>query len=154
MTKKRKCLAIILSLLTVFLIAVIFLHSAKTGNESVRDSDKFLLIPDSIMSLFGVEASRDLSSYIVRKTAHFLEYFALSLLISSLIYTLTDDPKRIGFALPNSLFISIIDEFVIQASTFGRSPEFKDVLIDFVGAITACALLTLVIRSKTKRSKK
>ncbi len=154
MSKKRLALTIILSLLIAFLISLIFIHSSKTGNESVKYSDKFLSVPDKFMGLFGIEATRDTLSYIVRKSAHFLEYFALSALLSGLIYTLTLKPKRIFIAPPSALFIAIIDEFVIQRQTFGRSAEIKDVLIDLFGGLVAAMIFALMLHRKSKRSRK
>jgi VanZ family protein len=50
-----------------------------------------------------------------------------------------------------SLLIAIVDEFVIQRNSSGRSPEWRDVLIDLSGATAAVLLITLLNLIKNKK---
>jgi VanZ family protein len=83
--------------------------------------------------------------HLIRKTAHFVEYFILSLLILRGIRAGRKD-TRLGWALAAIVLVSgcaALDEFH-QSFVPGRTPAVSDVLLDTAGGIAAQALAGLV----------
>lgn len=101
-----------------------------------------------------------ISGYVVRKTAHFLEFALLALLLCfdyRFIFCINKDSsiKRISalwLALPTAVAVACIDES-IQLFVEGRVGSFFDVLIDSLGALlcTLVVYFILIIRNKCSR---
>lgn len=115
----------------------IWRNSLQIGNLSQQQSDWFVdRIKYLISSIFNINNSQnDLSSlsFIIRKFAHFSEFFILSFLWSILILKLNNS-KKIFLPIFISILISIIDE-TIQLYVPGRSGMLQDVFIDSTGAL-------------------
>lgn len=150
-TNKNRRLITALLLLTVLLIAFILCNSAQTGEESAKASGFFSDIIKKFLGLFGITPNEESLSLIVRKSAHFCEYFALGALTVSLALSV----RAIGnyaFLSPAVAFaVAVFDEFVIQKATEGRSPAWTDVLIDVCGAVTAAIIALIILKSKNKK---
>ena len=115
----------------------IWRNSLQIGNLSQQQSDWFVdRIKYFISSIFNINNSQnDLStlSFLIRKFAHFSEFFILSFLWSILILKLNNS-KKIFLPIFLSILISIIDE-TIQLYVPGRSGMLQDVFIDSTGAL-------------------
>ena len=155
MSKKRIFAISLSSLFAIAIIAFIFWNSSKVAEESVATSDKFTLILKNILAFFNITPNWNTLSFIIRKAGHFIEYFALGGTVAVLLYSLLLSKKFIYIAPFVSAVVAIIDEFVIQRSTFERSPEWRDVGIDFIGALlSACAVHLLICAYKKHKSRK
>jgi VanZ family protein len=96
--------------------------------------------------------------HIIRKTAHFVEYFILSLLILRAIRAGRHD-TRLRWALAAILIVAgyaSLDEFH-QSFVPGRTPRISDVLLDTSGGTAAQAIAGLVllwghVRERQKRT--
>ena len=105
--------------------------------------------PDKAKSLY------ETTHYIIRKTAHFLEYALLSFLV--FLFAKCYNIKTgmcIFISLGYCLLFAIFDEWH-QLSVEGRSGEIRDVLIDFCGSISGCGTgcLFLYLCGKIKKHK-
>lgn len=84
---------------------------------------------------------------IVRKLAHFSIYLLLGFALSNAFLYTIGLPKLYTAFL--SLFTagvhSLFDEFVYQASSIGRAPQFLDVLIDISGAVIGISVYFLIL---------
>ena len=96
---------------------------------------------------------------ILRKMAHFFEFFVLGLEIGVLFCLLkTMNPKWLAMVLPFGFLVGGIDETIQIFSKRGAS--FLDVLLDFSGYLLAIMLfyavyyLIIAIKRKTKKLKK
>ena len=95
--------------------------------------------------------------HIIRKTAHFVEYFIFSLLILRAIRAGRHD-TRLRWALAAILIVAgyaSLDEFH-QSFVPGRTPRIADVLLDTSGGTAAQAIAGLVllwghVRERQKR---
>jgi len=120
---------------------VIFIFSSQNGEISSQNNrfiiELFKKIGIDINTLVSVNAD-----FIVRKMAHFTEYFIFYLLLFN---AFTDDFK-FNKSLLNSIIITFIyavsDEFH-QSFVPGRSPTYKDVLIDTGGGLVCMIFIYL-----------
>lgn len=109
------------------LMALIFAFSAMSSD----DPDKGLLV------------------LLLRKAAHFGEYFVLTALWWWALSTRIDARRAIGWAVAIAVGYAISDE-LHQSFVDGRVGTWRDVLIDSAGALTAA---WLIARSSRVRSR-
>lgn len=126
-------------------MGVIFYFSHQSGDASMQLSDGIL---DSFKSLFQNFLDYHTLSYIVRKIAHFTEYFILGLLIYHLVkqYRFVSKKEIIWMILFCTIY-AMSDEFH-QVFIGGRSPKIFDVIIDSLGSSLSILLFRLFQRGK------
>lgn len=142
-------------LLVLMWMAVIFLLSAQDGTSSGDLSHAFTdwllsflraMLPNSIFESIDWH-------FLMRKSAHFLAYFILSLLIFNATQLSSFSKKNaILFTLIISILYAISDE-IHQMFVPGRGPAVKDVLIDSSGAILGIVIYLLLSKMFRKRTK-
>lgn len=138
MSKKDKLKAIILIILTLCVVAFIFMHSLTPATLSAEESGA---VTDWLSKLLPFQ----LTDHIVRKLAHFTEYSVLGFLTSFTVYSFFKKPTGgIFIKLFFTIFTAVIDE-TIQLNISGRSGQVTDVLLDFSGAVTGIIISTLLI---------
>lgn len=120
----RKKLSLILLILWMI---VIFTMSSFNANDSGNQSG---IIVNFISNIFNISNVR-LLSLIVRKLAHFTEYFILGVL--SINYFIKYK-KNINYSFLMCVIYAISDE-IHQIFVSGRSCQLMDIFIDSVGAI-------------------
>jgi VanZ family protein len=137
---------IALPVLTVGIIAFIWIHSMIPGDESAAESG-FVL--ELIKKIIGDGA---VTEHIVRKMAHFTEYMVLGIICYADLWVYGKKGFRF---LPTVLYIclavAVIDES-IQLFTVGRSGMLFDVWLDHLGSIFG-AMATCVLSKLNKRNK-
>lgn len=126
-------------------MGVIFYFSHQSGDASMQLSDGIL---DSFKSLFQNFLDYHTLSYIVRKIAHFTEYFILGLLIYHLVkqYRVISKTEIIWMILFCVIY-AMSDEFH-QVFIGGRSPMIFDVIIDSLGSSLSILILQLLQKRK------
>lgn len=138
-------------ILLVGWMVIIFIFSSQPGEVSDKQSRLVIYVFNALglnlNSMLG-----DLSNFIVRKGAHFTEYFILCLLA----YNALKDNFKQGKALILSVAVVFLyacsDEFH-QSFVPGRGPAFKDVLIDTLGGVTAAGFIYLLYLIKSLKKK-
>ncbi len=175
-------------ILTIIWMAVIFIFSSQNGALSSSTSGFFtgLVIDIFVPDFDAYDAIRqdeimNMTSLIIRKTAHFAEFAILSCLsfmtaLTKLWSWRTDNYISIHtkqarsdifkscrlrsflWAIIFSSIYAVTDEFH-QGFVDGRAPAITDVLIDCCGALFGALLITLIIsrfyykKYKVKRKK-
>ncbi len=147
--------------ITLIWMSLIFYLSHQTGNSSSGFSDKivdfmidiFIKNFDNMSSLEKIEI-HDNFSFIIRKSAHYTEYFILGIL---LILTVKSFFKKevLIYIISSSFGIvyAISDEFH-QSFIDSRTPAIKDVFIDSMGLLTAIFLIGTICNILVKDRKK
>lgn len=151
MKKSRIFVCVILTLLTLLIIFRIFYNSLLNADESADDSLYVLNIVNDFIKNIGLEVT--LTDHIVRKVAHFIEFFILGSSAFFTFYAYTIKLKWCcvsAFCL--SVLIAVCDE-LLQLLSFGRSCEIKDMLIDSSGALLAVIIFGLVIHFRLRKKK-
>lgn len=104
--------------------------------NSTESSNQSNFIVNIIANIFNIN-NISILSLIVRKLAHFTEYFILGLLVYNLIYS---NQKKACFAIIICVLYAISDE-IHQLFVPGRSCQVLDVIIDSSGSLLGIILL-------------
>jgi len=150
-------LRIVFIVASLAVIAWIFSNSLANGDESTQQSSFVKDIMDSVLSAIS-GAKVDVPMLVVRKLAHFTEYFILGicLYLSFFFFRAKNIFVLIPFGV--AVIIPIIDES-LQLISEGRTFAVTDMLIDFSGAacgigatLGVCALITHIYRKHKAKS--
>ncbi len=112
----------------ILICSFIFSQSLKTGSESSGTS----LVLTQWLSTFLFFIEENTLHFLVRKAAHFSEFFLLG---CSILYGMNQN-KNIRLYIVMCLFIPLCDEG-IQVFVPGRSAQLGDCLIDASSMLTA-----------------
>lgn len=135
--EKNKKASILFWVLCTVCMGVIFYFSSRTADESSAQSDGILAW---ITKIFGENL---FTTFIVRKSAHCLEYTGLCLLFN-FAWCFTKGKKQLLLSILCSSLYAVTDE-VHQLFVDGRSCEFRDWAIDTAGAaLGAIGFLVLI----------
>lgn len=126
----KKIVSVLLLILWLYFIYSMSSHGA---SESTRESGVFVTF---IMNLFHIN-NKHLVTLIVRKTAHFIEYFILGILTVNCFNAF--NKRKILYISLFCLMIAIFDEYH-QLFVPGRSFGYIDIIIDFIGSISSIYL--------------
>ena len=131
------------ALMLLFIWGNSLLPAAASQAESGRVEN--LLTPMlALLSKLGVTAA---PSVLVRKAAHFIEYFVFGYLFCN---CLDEGGKRFLIAEAACLGAACADE-CIQLLSPGRGPAVRDVMLDFSGGTCGVLLALLVVRAIWKK---
>ncbi len=131
-------------------IAFIFSNSLTPAVQSSKNSDFFAFAANNFLSFFDVSLAYSTLTFIIRKSAHFIEYTLLGLLLQN---TFSPYTKKIRLLLLSffTLFIPVIDE-LFQKITPGRSCEIRDMLIDATGILCGILIYFLIVKLYKKHT--
>jgi len=107
--------------------------SSKPADESSESSSKIVNIVSACLNLDS--SQQETATFIVRKSAHYTEYFILSGLVTITYGAYFRKSKNSAAILLTCVLVALCDEF-LQGFIPGRSSEVRDVLVDFSGALT------------------
>ncbi|SCK04643.1 Predicted integral membrane protein [uncultured Clostridium sp.] len=133
----------------LFWIGLIFYMSNQPGDVSSKQSGLVL----KLFQIMGIDLNKELgelATFIVRKAAHFTEYFILYLLAINVMKYYFDIKRAILYAFIFSIFYACTDE-IHQYFIPGRAMAFKDVLIDSSGALLAMIIKNINIKMNTNK---
>jgi len=128
-----------ISLLILWMI-FIFLMSSFNASDSTNQSSSIVLVLSDVLNIHNV----DLLSVIVRKIAHFTEYFILGILTSNAFKDFRVK-KIFIYCLIFCVFYACTDE-IHQLFVPGRSGNFIDILIDSFGSLSGCVSYFLLLK--------
>lgn len=135
---------IIFTTLSVLMIIFIFTNSSFNADISSQHSASIL---NKINNLFdSLNLNIELTETFVRKSAHFVEYFVLGVLLCINVYVFLLQPSsKLLFVPLIGLAVSCVDE-TIQLFSEGRSCQITDVLLDFFAVCTAFIIAFAIIK--------
>lgn len=125
-------------LLVILWMIFIFVMSSFDANSSSNQSNFIVDIITSIINIKDIE----LLSLIIRKLAHFIEYFILGILVINFI---TRYDKKIIIAILLCIIYATSDE-IHQIFVPGRSCQITDIMIDSLGSIMGIYLYKLITK--------
>lgn len=130
MNKKRINLAAL-----ILWMIVIFVFSQMPGQLSDENS-RFVIYIFNLLGLNLNSTFGDFANFVVRKGAHFTEYFILYMLFLNVLREKFNWSKALIYSLAGVFLYACTDEFH-QSFVPGRGPAFRDVLIDTSGGLVA-----------------
>ena len=125
-------------LLVILWMIFIFVMSSFDATSSSNQSNFIVDIITSIINIKDI----GLLSLIIRKLAHFIEYFILGILVINFI---TRYDKKIIIAILLCIIYATSDE-IHQIFVPGRSCQIIDIMIDSLGSIMGIYLYKLIIK--------
>lgn len=134
----------------VFIVIGILIHiliiaqSLLPGSLSSSQSGLIVDVLHPLVLNMGIQIDVVTFSFIVRKLAHFTEFFVLAVFWYLVYMKYFSKLKLIFAVLIHGLITAIIDE-TMQLFIDGRSGEVRDVLIDFMGVLLAAIVMHYVI---------
>ncbi|MFA9399455.1 MAG: VanZ family protein, partial [Clostridiaceae bacterium] len=138
-------------ILVIAFMVLIFMFSNEVAVESDEKS-KFVI---NILNMLGIDlnsAFGNLADFLVRKAAHFTEYFLLFLLLYNALAEDFSVKAAINLAILFVFLYACTDEYH-QLFIEGRSGKFRDVLIDTSGGFL-CYIIIALKNKKKKKNKK
>ena len=114
--------------------------SSFNASISSKQSNFIVNIISKILNINNI----NLLSIIIRKLAHFTEYFILGILVANFIKNIHKKPY---YAIIFCILYAISDE-IHQIFVQGRSGEIKDILIDTCGSTIGILLNTKINRKR------
>jgi len=133
---------IISIVLPIFWAILIFVLSSFTGGKSSSQSSTIV----SIIIKIHPFINENILTFLVRKLAHFFEYFIFTVLIANALKTLN---KNISWAALICILYAISDE-IHQNFVPGREGRIFDVLVDTLGGLFAILILFLIKKTLKK----
>ena len=128
-------------IIAILYTILIFSFSMMSGESSGGLSAK---ITNFFMPLFsGLGISFEAAHHLIRKLAHFGEYYILALLVSNAAKSTLPIKKAMPVIILYGLITPCIDE-TIQFFTDGRAGMIADVFLDMSGYFAAWATLSLL----------
>ena len=125
-------------LLVILWMIFIFVMSSFDATSSSNQSNFIVDIITSIINIKDI----GLLSLIIRKLAHFIEYFILGILVINFI---TRYDKKIIIAILLCIIYATSDE-IHQIFVPGRSCQIIDIVIDSLGSIMGIYLYKLITK--------
>ncbi len=122
-------------LISWMIIIFLLSHQPYSGESTHSIVEKVLPVLD--------KESINTINFIIRKLAHFTEYFILTHLLYSLLKEYSKDKRKIIIiSIAICLLYAITDE-IHQLYIPGRTAKLKDIMIDTTGGIFYIALLKI-----------
>lgn len=137
-------------------LGFIFSNSLKTSDSSTEQSDTVVDAAESIIDTIAPE--NEFEHYdiavVIRKAAHFTEFFILSLLTAVSFGLFSDNRKLSAASLILCAPVCVADE-LLQLTQNGRSCSIFDMLLDYSGVLAGflAAFTLLSLMRKKKRTK-
>lgn len=133
-------------LLVIVFMVIIFIFSS----DKAADSDQKSRFVIYILNIFGINIESvfgNLANFVVRKAAHFTEYFIFYLLVFNALYNDFNKKTSLCLALLFVFIYASTDEFH-QLFVPGRTGRFRDVIIDTSGGTLGLILMNIFVRKK------
>jgi len=126
---------------------LIFIFSSQPGDIS-NENNKFVVYVFNLLGLNLNSIFGTMSDFIVRKAAHFTEYFILYILLYRAMNTKKNADIKIFIGAILVVFLYACSDELHQAFVPGRVCAFRDVLVDTCGGLTAFLFMFIRITFK------
>lgn len=140
---RNKTQSIIYLIFTILWVCVIFSFSLQNGEESSQLSGGIVAYLVEWIAPEGFEQVEVLE-LVIRKGAHFTEYFILGILLSQTIRTMKGKGSML-FSWFIGTMVACCDES-IQLFSDGRAGQITDVMLDSSGVFAGCLLLHFLFK--------
>lgn len=139
-----------LTVLILLTLALIWGHSLLGREASSEESGFVMELLEPVLEM--VVGEGNVTEFLVRKLAHFTEFFVLGLeLLTFFAYRKPLFPQAFLLALTHGFFAAFLDETIQIFS--GRGPMIQDVWLDVCGfAVGASLMLGIMVWRKHRKN--
>lgn len=139
-----------LTVLIILTLALIWGHSLLGREASTEESGFVMELLEPVLEM--VVGEGNVTEFLVRKLAHFTEFFVLGLeLLTFFAYRKPLFPQAFLLALTHGFFAAFLDETIQTFS--GRGPMIQDVWLDICGfAVGASLMLGIMVWRKHRKN--
>ena len=139
-----------LTVLIILTLALIWGHSLLGREASSEESGFVMELLEPVLEM--VVGEGNVTEFLVRKLAHFTEFFVLGLeLLTFFAYRKPLFPQAFLLALTHGFFAAFLDETIQIFS--GRGPMIQDVWLDVCGfAVGASLMLGIMVWTKYRKN--
>ena len=139
-----------LTVLIILTLALIWGHSLLGREASSEESGFVMELVEPVLEIIVGEGN--VTEFLVRKLAHFTEFFVLGLeLLTFFAYRKPLFPQAFLLALTHGFFAAFLDETIQIFS--GRGPMIQDVWLDVCGfAVGASLMLGIMVWTKYRKN--
>ena len=139
-----------LTVLILLTLALIWGHSLLGREASSEESGFVMELLEPVLEM--VVGEGNVTEFLVRKLAHFTEFFVLGLeLLTFFAYRKPLFPQAFLLALTHGFFAAFLDETIQLFS--GRGPMIQDVWLDVCGfAVGASLMLGIMVWTKHRKN--
>jgi len=123
--------------------------SSRTGDESSLDSRWVSLVLSNVLEFVTNRQDIQMPALLIRKAAHFLEYFVLGFLLYKSFNICSRSKAKVLKPAAVGVFYAMTDE-VHQFFVPGRAMQLTDVGIDSLGVFSAICILYFFSEIKAK----
>lgn len=141
---RRKWLWLIVFAYILFILS----NSAQTGEVSGRISGEIAMIGFNFLEKIGIHVAFDTLHFLVRKLAHFSEFFLLGILVQTAQKHQPICKNDLLVAMAFMLLIPLLDEG-LQLFIEGRAGSIRDSLIDMSGYLISVLLFQFINKKKS-----
>ena len=148
---KSKIPAILFLILTVLCCLVIWSFSFDNAESSGAESDRVgEITSEAVEKVSGAKVTFE--PFVIRKTAHFVEFAVLGVLLYMTFHYFGIRKIKTNYAIGVSVSFAVaaIDEF-LQLFSEGRSAQMGDVLLDVIGSMFAFSICVCIYFLSTMR---
>ncbi len=138
-------------ILTIASTLFIFSNSIQTAETSSSESGIFVNLMNNILSIMNINLSRDLLTFLIRKSAHIAEFTLQSVFLCGFFLNCR---KKFSEYLMHIMFLGIITACIdeaIQLTSPGRSGQISDIFVDFSGTLIGILIILCKKRQVRKR---
>ena len=149
---------VVKGLLVLSLMSIIFLFSSDSGEKSTKKSDYVITTIGKTffskqLSFLGEQEFIEKHVVFVRKTAHFVLYFLLTLSVISFGEEISLPWKKLFLGTLLFVFFYACSDEIHQSFVLGRSGSFKDVIVDTISGISSLMIYYFVRRKSHEQEK-
>lgn len=139
-----------LTVLIILTLALIWGHSLLGREASSEESGFVMELLEPVLEM--VVGEGNVTEFLVRKLAHFTEFFVLGLeMLTFFAYRKPLFPQAFLLALTHGFFAAFLDETIQIFS--GRGPMIQDVWLDVSGfAVGASLMLGIMVWTKHRKN--
>ena len=145
MINKRKIIS--WSLLIIWITFIYFMSNQPATVSDNQSESVIILLTKIGIDMNGIFGQ--LANFIVRKSAHFIEYMILALLVFNTLIIYFDIKKVIPLSIL-FVFIYACSDEIHQLFVPGREGTIRDVIIDTCGGITLILIKLFILHHNKK----
>jgi len=148
----KRVITVLVLLLTVLWLGFIFSNSLRDAEASRAQSEQVQQVVNEVIETLGGEG--DVPQKTVRKSAHFVEFFILGVLLTADALCLLSFKRpmlsfcvawlSLGMAALLGILSAVADE-LIQLTSAGRACDWRDMLTDALGTVSGASAVVAVV---------